>query len=58
MNIQYYVKHVFGKPTMYIKDREQAAVVAVLIGRKILTQEAMEALKYFGVTFEQVLPPL
>lgn len=58
MTIHYYIKTVYGKPTMYIVEQDIAKAIGTLTGRKILIKEHKEALEQLGFAFEQVIAPL
>lgn len=55
--IQFYIKNVYGKDTMYIADKDISAIIANLTGRKVLTPEHKQQLEKLGFTFELVMQP-
>lgn len=58
MQIEYYVKSVYGIECMYIKDQETAHNFRQLTERKTISHSDMNAVaKLFAVEFIQVLPP-
>lgn len=58
MQINYYVKHVYGVPRMYIEDESMAKTIAGLVKMRTLDPEDKERLEVLGVEFHQVLAPL
>lgn len=54
--IKYYTKQIYGKDTMYIADKEDAAKLQELTGRKTMTESDKRALVRFGFLLEEVLP--
>jgi hypothetical protein len=48
MNIQYYVKDVYGIPTRYIANDEAAKLVRQLTGKKTVSSNDLEALEKLG----------
>lgn len=56
MKIRYYIKHVYGTPTLYPIDYAQQLMT--LTGCKTLREKDMSALKAMGFEFEQVFQEL
>lgn len=56
MDMNYYVKHVYGVEQMYLADKEQAHAVQLISGQKTITPYTKEGLERLGYTFKQVLP--
>lgn len=56
MNIDYYVKNVYGNEMMYIKDDAIWHSVSTLTQRKTLLNSDKKALEALGFSFTQVLP--
>ena len=54
MVIEFYIKTVYGKKHMYIKDTALAAAIQTLTGRKVLTEDNKQALEILGFTFKEV----
>lgn len=52
--IQYQVKQVYGKDTLYVVS-EQGKAIQALTGQKTLTEKATRALESLGYSFVQVL---
>ncbi len=57
MNINYYIKQVYGKDTLYIEDEKTATIVKKLTGLKTLTMDTKCAMEELGFTFSQILKP-
>ncbi len=57
MNIQYYIKDVYGRRVMYIVDPLKAEALTQLTRLKTMSKEHMEALQKLGFTFEEVEEP-
>jgi hypothetical protein len=58
MNIEYYKKHIYGLPALFVKDDQIARDLFRLTNRKTITQTDMNILsKLFSVTFTQVINP-
>lgn len=55
MKIQVTVKHVYGRPLIYIQSF-QLGPIQKLTGRSTLTPSDIDALKTLGYAFEEVLP--
>lgn len=54
--IEFFVKNVYGKELMYVKDEKLAQSLFQLTGHRTLTDDAKKAMESIGFTFEQVLP--
>lgn len=57
MNIEYYIKNVYGNECRYILDEKIANIISGLTGQKTLLIRHMDLLEDLGFTFTQVLPP-
>ena len=57
MELQYYVRNVYGTPTTYLVDSPAKQHVINLTGRKTLTASDVIALEALGFTFKQVFDP-
>ena len=55
MIIQYYIKSVFGKDNIYIKDEEQSKIISTLTNKKTVDKNDIKALEQLGFTLEQVI---
>jgi len=55
MEIKYYIKGVYGREMMYIKDKVIAEYVSLLTGRKTITETDIEALTHLGFKLIRVL---
>lgn len=55
MNIEYYEKHIYGLPALFVKDDVLARELTKLTNRKTITNTDMAILsRLFGVTFTNV----
>jgi len=54
MLLQYYIKRVYGKQRVYLKDIKRQAAIELLTGRKTILSSDVEALKMLGFDFEEV----
>jgi hypothetical protein len=54
-SINYFIKQIYGKDTMYIDDPKIAKIITRLTQQKTLTCATMKALKDLGFTFNQIL---
>lgn len=57
MNIQIYIKHVYGKETVY-PACDKAKAFAALIGQKTFTHSDLCKIEAIGVTIQNVPMPL
>lgn len=57
MQIEYYVKHVYGVEREYPATEQMARIYHALTGEKTLRPNAKWALSALGHTFVEVLPP-
>jgi histone H3/H4 len=58
MKLNYYTKHVYGQPMIYLADNKAQIAWHNLTGRKTITNEDMQRLTTLtGVTFERVFEP-
>ena len=57
MQIEYYIKTVYGNDLIYIANEEVATNIKILTGRQTVTSGQLEALKHLGHTIKEVLPP-
>jgi len=55
--IKYYIRDIYGKPTMYISDPSTASVISALSGYRTLVPHVKTALEELGHQFIQILPP-
>jgi len=55
MEIQYYVRQVYGNDTEYVLDEKIASALCRLSGNKTLTEKMKNALEQLGFSFIQVL---
>jgi len=55
MEIEFYIKNVYGRMYMYILDPLIADTVSRLTGTKTLGEEAKSALTDLGFEFKQVI---
>jgi hypothetical protein len=58
MELEFFVKAVYGRKYVYLAQPGQREAMEKLTGKKTLEAEGMEALKVFGFTFKQVITPL
>jgi hypothetical protein len=59
MEIEYYIKQVYGKPLIYIKDAHTARLLINLTGKKTITEDHQSWLSNLTsgwITWKQVLP--
>ncbi len=57
MTIEFYEKHIYGIPALFIKNEGVRTQLTKLTGRKTITQLDMNILrKLFKADFVQVLP--
>lgn len=57
MNIEYYIKNVYGIDRIYIKDQKVAEIIARITGRKTLEQIHLNYFKELGINFVEIIPP-
>lgn len=57
MTIEYYSKNNYGCNALYVVESDKASAIAVLTGKKTISESDIEALKTFGIYFVEVLPP-
>ncbi len=58
MQIEYYIKNVYGNEYYYIVDGTQERLLSIITGRqKTLTIKQIDALKALGLQMKEVLPP-
>jgi hypothetical protein len=57
MEIQYYTKHVYGKPLRFIVEETYKKAVLRLNNQKTLNDNTMSGLGMLGFTFTEVLAP-
>lgn len=57
MNIEYYVKNVYGREVMYLADPTKAEALTKLTRLRTMSKEHMEALQGFGFVFQQIDEP-
>lgn len=56
MQIEYYKKHIYGLPSLFIKDEKIARQVTKLTGRKTITDTDMAIMsELFKAEFIQVI---
>lgn len=56
--IEYYVKNVYGKETMYAADDEVKQTIYILTGEITITLNTINGLKRLGFDFKQVMAPV
>lgn len=57
MEINYYVKSVYGNEMAYIADTKKLQAISILTGQKTLSARHMEALEELGFSFKEVIAP-
>lgn len=57
MEIEYYVKHVYGKYLMYVLNEDLRAVISSLTGAATLSDAQIDAFTKLGLGFKEVFPP-
>lgn len=57
MDIEYYVKSVYGKDTYYIKDKKIAKLIGQLTGKKTVSVHDIDALLQLGHSTMEVVRP-
>ena len=55
MPIQYRIRQIYGKDTIYIVDEKIAEAVTTMTGQKTLTPQAKRGLELLGYKLQQVL---
>jgi hypothetical protein len=58
LNIQFFVRNVYGIPHKYMVDSKEAEAIRHLTSCTTLRETDKKALEDLGVTFEQVLDPV
>lgn len=56
MEIEYYIKSVYGTDLIYVKEPLLAKAFETLTKKKTIDKKDMYALGEFGLTFKQALP--
>lgn len=57
MEIEYYVKTIYGRDHKMIASHKQAQAVALISGCTTLTPNTEKGLAMLGLTFKEILPP-
>lgn len=57
MTLQFYTKHVYGLPTMYLVDQNVAEAVRLFNNHKTMTDSDKKALEKLGFSFTEVVEP-
>lgn len=57
MTIEYYSKNNYGSNALYIIEPDKASAIAVLTGKKTISESDIKAFETFGIYFVEVLPP-
>lgn len=55
--ISYYVKNVYGKETLYVKDPVIAQAITNVTGKLTIDDGDIKAFGVLGITFVEVLAP-
>lgn len=55
--LEYYTKHVYGNPLLYLVPTEQGKAIGRLIGKKTIDAMDVHNLQILGYTLIEVLPP-
>ena len=57
MKIEYYIKNVYGKELIYVKDEELKTIISNLIGKQTINDFDIKNFEKLGIEFVEVLPP-
>ena len=58
MQIEYYIKQVYGNTHLYVLNPDFQKAMQLLTGQITLTKQAKNGFEMLGFTFVQVLPPV
>lgn len=57
MQVEYYIKNVYGIDRIYIKDPKLAEAIARITGKKTIEENQIENFKELGIEFIEVVRP-